>query len=175
MDSVSAPQAPTWESAQHAAIERYRAEASKRALDAKTAELDSLAAAGWSLDSLATLWGGLQAMETGANAAFRGVGQRSLDSLVFGRSKSGKTLAPGAVSGWIAMENGAVRIRLVERMEPNPAQLAARVETETRDAAERSMSKYFEGLKKRYPVKILDPALKDVALPAPPPAEQASR
>ena len=75
----------------------------------------------------------------------------------------------------IGMENGAVRMRLVERIEPNPAQLAARLETEKRDAAERSMIKYFEGLKKRYPVRIMDPALKDVALPAPRPGEQASR
>lgn len=177
MDSISAPVAPTWERASHAAIVRYRAGASNRVLEAKLAELDSLAAGGWSLDSLATLWGGLQSLETGPVATFRGIGKYPLDSLVFGRSKAGKagTLPPGVVSGWLRMENGAARVRLLERMDANPAQLAARVETEKRDAAERSMVKYFEGLKKRYPVKILDPALKDVALPPPPPEGQASR
>src|SRR5262249_28091520 len=57
VDSITAPERPTWENARAAVLQRYELEGGQRALAAKRAELDSMMAAGWTLDSLATLWG----------------------------------------------------------------------------------------------------------------------
>jgi len=57
-DSASASHGSDWDAVRPRVLEEYRRTAGRRALDAKRAELDSLSRAGWSLDSLAALWGG---------------------------------------------------------------------------------------------------------------------
>jgi hypothetical protein len=98
-------------------------------------------------------------------------GSEILDSLVIGRSKP-PVLAPGKVSGWVEFPNGFSRLRLVERIEPGTEQVAVRVENDRAAAIERGLSGYYAELRKRYPVSILDPRMREmsVAAPAPPPA-----
>jgi parvulin-like peptidyl-prolyl isomerase len=169
VDSITAPRAPSWEDARPRAIAAWRLGAGQRSLDAKRAELDSMLAGGWTFDSLAVLWGGLQKVEElRPGQGLPGTGGTALaDSLVFGGSRPA-ALRPGIVSDWIEMPQALTRVRLNARQEPDPSALAGRLETDRRASIERDLFAYFESLKKRYPVAILDPALRDVALPPPP-------
>ncbi|MBI5711011.1 MAG: peptidyl-prolyl cis-trans isomerase [Candidatus Eisenbacteria bacterium] len=171
VDSITPPRAPTWEQARDQAIARYRAGAGQRVLDAKCAELDSMLAAGWSLDSLGGLWGGIEHLADAAPGqglpGFGAAGQ--IDSLAFGAGGAA-ALEPGQTSGWVAGPTGAARVRLVERRSPDPVQLAALIESERRAGIERGMLTAFERLKQRYPVRILDARLREVLLPTPAPA-----
>jgi hypothetical protein len=164
VDSLSAPARPTWEDVHANAIERYRSGAGQRALDAKQAELDSMLAKGWSVDSLAQLWGGLQHIDKLApGKELPGLGRLDLDSLI---NVSGPgALRPGVMSSWVQFPFGAARIRVAETEAPNPEQLAARIETERRTETERNLEKFYSSLKTRYPVKILDPDLNAIVLP----------
>lgn len=173
VDSITAPQAPIWEAARTFALDRYRRGASMRAIDAKRAELDSMMAAGWSYDSLATLWGGLEhAVDANLSTVISTLGRRDLDTLVFG-SRAPARLKIGEVSNWIEFPAGLARLRVLERAEPNPAQLAARMDSERRLAEARVLQGYFDGLKKRFSVRILDPEMRAVELP-PVPEESPS-
>ncbi len=170
VDTVTPPPTPRWGAAKARALSMWRQGAGDRGLDAKCAELDSMLASGWSLDSLAALWGGLQ--EEGALAPGRGLpglgGGAVLDSLIFGSSKP-PVLQPGQVTDWIKLASGVARVRLERRLPPVATQLASRMENDRRARIDRQLFAYFEGLKRRYPVRILDPVLRDVALPEPPP------
>ena len=163
MDSVTAPVAPTWEEARSRAIERYQRGASQRALEAKRAELDSMSAQGWTLDSLAALRGGLEhATDVGIVANLPFLGPRDLDTLVFrtpGRLKIGED------SHWIVFPARQARLRVIERPDPNPGQLAARVESLRKLAEARALDDYFARLKQRFPVRILDAEMREVVLP----------
>ncbi|HYM80803.1 MAG TPA: peptidyl-prolyl cis-trans isomerase [Candidatus Limnocylindria bacterium] len=165
VDSITPARAPTWENARPAAVERYLGEAGTRAIDAKTAELDSMLASGWSLDSLATLWGGLQTLEDfKAGQALPRVGpSKTIDSLV--TSVGGRALAPGRLSQWVALPSGRVKLRIEERREPHRVELANTTDNERRLAVERSMVRYFDDLKRRFPVRILDQDLRSVVVP----------
>jgi parvulin-like peptidyl-prolyl isomerase len=169
VDSVSAPGPSTWERARDRALEAYRADASLHTLDAKRAELDSLMQAGWSFDSIGVLWGGIrhtQDLAPGQDIA--GVGTNGhVDTLLFGRHGT-DGLAPGVLSDWIMLPAGILRLRMNEIHPPDPGALTTRVESERRVQTERALVGYFEGLKKRYPVRILDRELRDVTLPPPP-------
>jgi len=166
VDSISAPEAPTWENARAEAMQRYQSGAGQRALDAKRAELDSMVASGWSVDSLATLWGGLEHLKDApSGAALPGLGQADLDSLVLGRGGRAPVLKTGVMSSWIPFPLGEARVRVVNREAPDPEQVAARVEGERRMETERNLSAYYQTLKARYPVKILDTKLRAVMLP----------
>jgi hypothetical protein len=173
VDSVTAPRAPDWEHAKPRAIDAYRRQAGERAVDAKQAELDSMLAAGWSLDSLGTLWGGLETLtQAKEGSTLPGFGGRAIvDSLLFG-ARGNPPLAIGTTSPWIDFPGGPVRMRVEERHEPSATQVESRVEQEVRLETERALAEYFEGLKKRYPVKILDPALRAVAMPTVPTAQR---
>ena len=167
LDSIAPPVEPTWEDAREKALEAYRDGAGERAMLAKVAELDSLAASGWSLDSLGTLWGGLT--HSGELSAV-GNNQRaglpvSLDSLVFGMNGRPPALAVGQTSGWVRDPGGIARVRLLERRDPPDDRLRARCDELRRIAVERQMQGYFEDLKKRYPVRILDKKLAAIPLP----------
>ncbi len=165
VDSITAPLPPAWDAAHAAALDRYRRGASARAVEAKRAELDSMTAAGWSFDSLATLWGGFEHVEdAGLATKLPYLGTRDLDTLVFGTRVPAR-LKIGEASDWIVFPAGLVRLRVRERAEPNPAQLAARLEDERRRTEARQLESYFDGLKRRFPVRILDPDLKMVDLP----------
>jgi len=173
LDSISAPVAPSFDDARMRAVAAYRAGAGERVLAAKTAEMDSLAAAGWSLDSLGTLWGGLKrsrelrAPSPGGRADLPAV----LDSLVFGTGGRPPGLAPGQISGWVRVAGSMSRLRLVEREEPTAERVSARIDELRRIETERSMQAYFEDLKKRYPVRITDRALEAIPLPEFPPKD----
>jgi len=54
---------------------------------------------------------------------------------------------------------------VLERAEPDPTQVEARLETERRLAEARALESFFAGLKRRYPVVILDADLRDTQLP----------
>ena len=61
-----------------------------------------------------------------------------------------------------------MRVRLLKRGGADATRVAATVETERRIQVEQKLETYFDGLKKRYPVKILDERLRDTPLPPPP-------
>lgn len=172
VDSIVPQRTPGWESSRRAALEEYRRGAGARALESKKAELDSLLAAGWTLDSLGALWGGLErAADFQPNRGLPGLGGGpALDSLV--REAPGRRpLQPGGVSGWLALPGGAARVRLVSRSEPSREQLLARMENDRAAAVERGLIAYFEGLRKRWPVRILDARMREVMPAQPPPPD----
>ncbi|MEO7867621.1 MAG: hypothetical protein ABIU54_08275, partial [Candidatus Eisenbacteria bacterium] len=133
------------------------------------AELDSLFAQGWSLDSVAALWGGLDRIRDASVGkglpAMSGV--ERVDSLLFGTTHNAP-LGTGIPSDWLALPNGYARLRVLSRSEPSADQLASRTENLRREAIERRLSSYFEDLKKRYPVRILDARLRELDVPRPP-------
>jgi parvulin-like peptidyl-prolyl isomerase len=177
VDSISPPQTPSWDRVQTRVLSAYRADAPARAAAAKIAELDSMAAAGWTLDSLGTLWGGLTHVTDAVPAAgIRGLtdSKAFLDSLANG-AKGGAALAPGAVSGWHLLPGNYVKVKLLEKKEPDPAVLAQRIEAERRAAVDRAMRPKYDEMSKRYGVHILDPKLAEISLPAPPPAPSPPR
>jgi parvulin-like peptidyl-prolyl isomerase len=169
VDSISAPAPSTWDRSRDRALEAYRADAGLRTLAAKRAELDSLMRTGWSFDSVATLWGGLRhARDVSPGQAIPGIGSSALvDTLLFGLHGS-DGLLPGVLSDWITLPPGILRLRTSEIRTPDPNALTARVENERRLETERALVGYFDELKKRYPVRILDRTLRDLTLPPPP-------
>ncbi len=165
MDSITPARTPTWDQARTAAIARYRREGPDRAMAGKRAELDSLAARGWSFDSLATLFGGTERAEDARlTTSLPYLGARDLDTLVFGTRLPAR-LKIGEASDWVAFPAGFARLRVLERAEPDPGQVAARLETERRLAEARTLDAFFEGLKRRYPIAILDADLRQTQLP----------
>jgi len=170
VDSITPPRVPTWNDARPRALEAYRRGAGQRALDAKRAELDSLAQAGWSFDSLAVLWGGLERRaDLTPGGSIPGVGVHGrVDTLLFGQ-KGDDGLKPGQLSDWQSLPGGALRVRMLELRAPDAGAVASRVESERRAETERALMTYFDDLRKRYPVRILDRKLRDVMLPQPPP------
>ncbi len=170
VDSVTPAPRPAWEQARERALATYRGDAAQRTLTAKRAELDSMLRSGWTFDSLATLFGGLGTVDFARGGTIRGLGKppADLDSLVFGVGRTPAPLQPGDVSRWLEFGSGSVRLRLNERIEPAPAEVDARLRSQRRAAVETSMREYFEGLKARFPVRILDPRLRDLTPPAPP-------
>lgn len=172
VDSITPPDPPTWESSRDQAVELYRRGAGGRAMRAKCAELDSMLAAGWSLDSLATLWGGLErATDFVPGAGIKALGGSGwkLDSLAFGAG-GGRPLAVGERSSWVPLPIGYGMFSLLEVFAPNPSQLAARMQNDRRIEIDRRLHEVFEGLKQRYPVRILDSALREISLPPLPPS-----
>ncbi len=176
VDSIGRTGTPGWDEARTAAIAEYRRGAGARALDAKIAEMDSLGASGWSLDSLAALWGGLERVDDlPAGRGLGGLGGAAvLDSLLF-EGPGHQALAVGAESGWARFPGGAARVRLLARTEPSREQMLARIENERAAAIERRMQVYFAGLKDRWPVRILDARMRSVAAAQAPQPEPARR
>jgi parvulin-like peptidyl-prolyl isomerase len=169
VDSISAPAPSTWDKAREMALEAYRADAGLRTLAAKRIELDSLMQAGWSFDSVGVLWGGIRHSKDAApGQAIVGVGMSGVvDTLLFGLHGT-DGLAPGVLSDWITLAAGSLRVRTSQIHPPEASALTTRVENERRMETERALVGYFEELKKRYPVRILDRTLRDVTLPPPP-------
>jgi parvulin-like peptidyl-prolyl isomerase len=173
LDSISAPSRPTWPQARERAIEAFRAGAGERAMLAKTAELDSLLASGWSFDSVGVLWGGpARSRELVASGTQPGSTlPAAMDSLVFGSGGRPPALSPGGLSGWVRWPGGLARVRLLDRVEPAEDQVQARMEDVRRAAVERRLHAHFEELRRRHPVRILDRRLEAIPLPEPPPEE----
>ncbi len=174
IDSIGPPRAPDWDQAKKSALESYRRGAGRRALEAKRAELDSLAAQGWSLDSLGALWGGLERQDNlVAGRGLPGLGGASvLDSLVFGTADAAPVLSVGQESGWVDLAQGIARIRLVDRQEPAREQLLARMAADRNAAIERGLVGYFAGLEHRWPVHILDAKMRATSPVEPAPARR---
>lgn len=63
-----------------------------------------------------------------------------------------------------------MRLRVTELRNPDANAVTTRAQNQGRVETERVLVGYFENLKKRFPVKILDRKLRDVMLPQPPPA-----
>ncbi len=170
VDSIIPPRTPTWEEAKPRALEAFRRGAGQRALDAKRAELDSLMQAGWSFDSVAVLWGGLERRaDLTPGASLPGVGSPGrVDTLVFG-AKGTDGLAVGRLSDWVLLPGGALRLRVEAVRPPDATAGTTRVQNERRTETERALMTYFDDLRKRYRVRILDKKLRDVMLPQPPP------
>jgi hypothetical protein len=150
-------------------LQEWDAERAERRLGAKRAELDSLAAAGWSVDSLATLWGGFERVTDIAPG--RGLptlgGRIAVDSLAFGGAAP--PLAMGVVSDWVNLGRALTRIRVIGRRTPPADVVQNHLDRERRFALERAFLGYFDRLKGRYPVHIHDRELSETALPLPPP------
>ena len=169
VDSIVPARKPEWRNARPLAILAYRSDAGAPALEAKLAELDSLERRGFGFDSLGALWGGLQSvpdLAPGKGLPDLG-GEAQADSLVFGIGRP-PALAQGHVSGWLELPLAAVRLRLDRQAGPSASAVGARVQSLRRAALDRKLQGYFQELKRRYPVKILDPGLRDVGLPEPP-------
>ncbi|HKQ58586.1 MAG TPA: peptidyl-prolyl cis-trans isomerase [Candidatus Eisenbacteria bacterium] len=168
VDTIIPPRQMPWEEAAGAAIDAYRHQSSQRVLLAKRAELDSMMAAGASFDTVAAAWGGLEHMtEAPAGTELRGMGGRAvIDSLVFGLTRP-PVLEPGQVSEWIEFPGGFSRLRVVERLAPEAEVVARRVEARRQIALWRNLNSYFDRLKERYRVQILDSELRATVLPEP--------
>jgi hypothetical protein len=69
----------------------------------------------------------------------------------------------------VEFPNGSAKVRLVSRSDPPREAVQARMENERSAVTERGLIAYFDRLKKRWPVRILDPKMRDVipAQPAP--------
>ncbi len=168
VDSVVPPRLLRWDEAKGEVVERDRRDNAQRALLAKKAELDSMLSAGWSLDSLAAPWGGLERLtEAPRGSQLRDMGGKAvLDSLVFGRERA-PLLQPGQVSAWLEFPGGYAKLRVVGRLAPDPEVLARRLELRRQLVLWRRLNEYFDRLKARYPVQILDGELRATALPEP--------
>lgn len=169
VDSISPERSGNWDQVRERAIEVWRSEANYRANAAKAAELDSMGRAGWSLDSLGTLWGGLenrQLQGPGAPLAQLG-GVGIIDSLVFGTATREPALAVGASSGWIDFPGGFVKVRLRDRQKAQPVQLEARVTADLQTGLERNLRARYAKFQEEFPVRIHDPVLAETRLPEP--------
>lgn len=165
IDTIIPPRALSWDEARARAVDEYRRGRAERAMNAKRAELDSMAAAGWSFDSLATLWGRAERLEEGSlGDELRGMGGRArLDSLAFG-GVNPPVLEVGKPTDWIEFPGGLARLKLVERLAPDAEDLDRRTEKRVQLVLWRNLRDYFDRLKTRYPVEILDGELRATAL-----------
>ncbi|MGH3055443.1 MAG: peptidylprolyl isomerase, partial [Gaiellaceae bacterium] len=166
VDSITPLVTPTWEQVSDRVTDEYRRGASRRAVTAKLAELDSLAGGGWSFDSLAALWGG-KVTELGMhpNDGLREMtGTRPMvDSLVFG-GRLGPALERRQVSGWVRVPYGQIKLRLLDRLDPSESDIQRRMSADRRASLERSLKPVFDEMGRRYGVQILDPDLKGVTV-----------
>ncbi len=168
VDSITPPAAPSWDEARAKALDVYRAGAGARALTAKRAELDSMLASGWSVDSLARLWGGwidAPNIAPGQGLPHMGGGD-VVDSLVFGGRKAA-VLSEGDVSAWMELPLGLVKVRLLQRQEPARGDLDRDFQRMRMEEMEHNLVDYFSGLQQRWPVKILDARLRGTMVPGP--------
>ena len=165
VDTIIPSRRLTWDEGHDMIVDQYRYDRALRALKSKRGELDSLATAGWSFDSLCTLWGGGERMrEAVRGEELRGMGGRALlDSLAFG-SVNPPVLEVGHPTDWIEFPGGPARLRLAERLAPDVDELDRRTEKRAQLVLWRNLNAYFDRLKARYPVEILDGELRATAL-----------
>jgi len=170
VDSVVPARTLEWAEAKASAIEAYRRGAAQRALEAKRAELDSLIAGGWSVDSVATLLGGWERIdELTPGTGLSGLGGSEIvDSLVFGTPRRPAALREKESSPWVVLPGGLARVRFDQLRRPEPSAMTVQIENEGRIQLERRLADYFEDLKKRHAIRILDSELRDTPLPPPP-------
>lgn len=170
VDSIAAPHLPLWDQAVGPVMAEYRRRMGDAALRAKQAELDSLLRSGWSLDSLAALWGGTMHLDKLARR--QGLppygGAALVDSLVFG-DPSGTPLATRAVSDWFELPDAIARLRVNARHVPTDAEIQERIGQDRGLVQEYRLQDQLKAMKQRYPVTILDQTLREATLPPLPP------
>jgi hypothetical protein len=169
VDSIVPSSIPGWPEAHERALELARQDRADRELMSRHAQLDSLFRAGWSLDRVGSLRGGLEKrLFEGRGVALAQLGgARIVDSLVFGIGDRPAALASGGETGWIEFPGGFARLRLDARSEPDPVTLERSVSDEWKASAGRRLHGLFEKLRERYPVRILDPDLAAMNPPVP--------
>ncbi len=166
LDSIGTSRKSDWPTARDRVIAEYRRVRAIESLYAKRNELDSLAHAGFSLDSIAALWGGFERItDVAPGKGIVGLGgAERVDSLVFG-GKLAPALSNGQLSDWVELTRGIARVRLVERLRPGIDAVSARTENHRRLETERALQKYFLRLSQTHTVRILDPELREITLP----------
>jgi len=170
VDSIAPPRLLDWEEAQRIVVPEYRASMNHQVMMRKLAELDSLMRAGWAFDSLAALWGGVQhdAQYVRGKGLAEFSGATAVDSLCFGTATT-QPLAQGVASDWIMLPTATVRIRVDGRTEPDPREVERTMGQFRGIIVEYSLQNEIKSMKERFPVKILDPVLREVPLaPLPP-------
>ena len=166
LDSIGTSRKSDWPTARDRVLAEYRHVRAIESLYAKRAELDSLGRAGFSLDSIAALWGGFERItDVAPGKGIVGLGgAERVDSLVFG-GKLAPGLAIGQTSDWVELTRGIARIRLVGRSRPGIDAVAGRTENQRRLETERALQKYFQRLSLTHTLRILDPELREIRLP----------
>lgn len=170
VDSVAAPRLMRWDEAQRVVLDEYRRDAKAHSVQRKLAELDSLMRAGTPFDTLAAAWGG--AKRDSNYVRGKGLplyfGASEIDSVVYGASGA-PPLPVGQLSGWIALQQAQVRLRVANRKEPSGSDVEFTMGQIRGIALEYGLQNEVKDMKKRFPVKIVDPMLRDVPLPPLPP------
>ncbi len=171
LDSIAPEDRPEWSQARERVMQVWEAERIGHRLAAKRAELDSMEAAGWPVDSLGALWGGFEHVTDIAPG--RGLPTLGapvvVDSLVFGRSTPPMPL--GVLSGWMDLGRAIGRMRVTDRRAPSKEFVDEQVERERRLEIERGLFGWYDRLKGVFAVEILDRELSEVTLPHPPPPD----
>ena len=170
VDSIARPRPQTWDDAAQVMLQELRMRRSERAVSRKRGELDSLLAAGWAFDSLGALWGGLaRDPEHHRGEILPGLEPSSrVDSLVFGGVAS-RALPVGAVSDWMEVGSDLIRFRVRGRREPAPREVEQRIGQVRGLLLEYSIQDELKEMRRRYPVRIMDPTLASISMPNLPP------
>ncbi len=170
VDSVVSDRIPPYGEVSTRAEDIWRRQANDRAMQAKRAEFDSLARAGWGIDSLATLFGGFTtATLQGLDKGLKDLGSPAItDSLLFGTVHSPPGLEVGQATDWIEFGGGLARLRLAARTPPAEYELAARAADTRRGLIEGRLRVRYAEIARRFPVRILDVTLAKTQLPAVP-------
>ena len=170
VDSIAPPRVQEWALAQTPVLVEYRRRLSAGASQAKCAELDSLLRAGWSFDSVGTLWGGLGVQEryTRHKALPRIGAVAQIDSLAFGEGGV-PPLRDGQLSNWLHLPDFAVRLRVSQRRTAPATEVEQQMGQLRGLILEYGLRDELKDLKRQFPVRIVDPVLRDVTLPPLPP------
>jgi len=170
VDSVVEDRMPPYNDARSRAEELWQRSASERAMQAKRAELDSMARAGWDLDSLATLFGGFASQEmSGPGKPIKNLGSAWItDSLVFGSPTRPPGLEVGQETGWLRFGGGLARLRLAAKVPPEPYQLVSRAAETRSGLTEGRLRVRYAGIARRFPIRIRDVGMARTSLPAVP-------
>lgn len=166
VDSIAAPRVQDWSFAQTPVLIEYRRRLSAHALEAKQAELDSLLRAGWTFESLGELWGGLGSDEHYVRRKALGKfgASEQVDSVVFG-SALHPALPAGSLSPWVTLQDVTARLRVNSRTAPSAADVEQQMGPIRGLAIEYGLRDELKELKRQFPVRIVDPVLREVTLP----------
>jgi hypothetical protein len=170
VDSIAPPRLLDWTEAQRIVVPEYRASMNRQVMMRKLTEVDSLLRTGWSFDSTAALWGGVQhdAQYVRGKGLPSYSGADAVDSLCFGTATS-EPLAQGATSDWILLPQAALRIRVGSRAAPDPQEVERTMGQFRGIIVEYRLQDEIKAMKERFPVTIVDPVLREVPLaPLPP-------
>src|SRR5205814_9952936 len=95
-------------------------------------------------------------------------GASQVDSVVYGAPGS-PPIPIGQWSAWIPLSQAQVRLRVAGRRQPSASDIEFTVGQMRRIALEYGLQHEVNDMKKRFPVRVIDPVLRDVPLPPLPP------